>query len=72
MLLLSMPLLMLFSPDGRLILVRLWQDENAQSPMVFTLLGMLIVLRLTQDENALLPMASTPSEILSEVRPLQK
>ena len=38
--------------SGIVTLVRLWQSENAQSPMEVTLFGIVMLVRLRQPENA--------------------
>ena len=37
---------MAVTPSGMVMLLRLWQQENALSPMVVTLSGMVMLLRL--------------------------
>ena len=58
---------MLFTQLGMLIEVRP-QHENANSPMLVTLLGMLMEVRLEQPENASTPMLFTLLGMLIEVR----
>ena len=49
---------------GRMMLVREVQPENAELPILVTLLGMAILVRLVQPENAELPILVTLLEIV--------
>ena len=53
---------------GIVIEVRLSQNQNADFPMLFTLLGMVIEVRLLHLINALSPMLVTLLGIVMEVR----
>ena len=53
---------------GMVMLVRLLQFWNAQSPMIVTLFGMVMLVRLLQFRNAPAPMLVTVSGIFILVR----
>ena len=54
---------MLVTLFGIIMLVRLLQPQNAESPMLVTLSGIVMLVRLLHQQNASLPMLVTPFSI---------